>query len=117
MVVRVKCLTPLTWAQMLPTQHPHPPCYPPVWHILSHGTNIAPQHSPTPTQRTGSNLQIQTCKPSCTPKTSLPQGSQGETATWAEENYTKLKQLRHHAVAVLGKSVSLHEMTSPTPHF
>lgn len=23
------CLTPLTWAQMLPSQHPRPPCYPP----------------------------------------------------------------------------------------
>lgn len=113
MVVRVKCLTPLTWAQTLPTQHPHPPRYPTMWHILSHSTNITPQHSPTPTQRTGGNLQFQ----SCTPKTSLPQGSQGETATWAEENYSKLKQLRHHAVAVLGRSVSLYEMTSPTPRF
>lgn len=77
---------------------------PSPWHILSHGTNVTLQHSPTPTQRTWGNLQIQSCKPSCIPKASLPQGSQ-QGKTWAEENYTRLKQLHGHTVAVLSRRV------------
>lgn len=113
---RVDRLAPLPWAQTLLSQHPRPPRFPHVAHPQPRNKHD-PQHSPAPTQRMWRNLQIQTRKPSCTPKASWPQGSQGETDTWAEESYTWLKQLHGHTVAVLGRSVSLYEVTSPTPRF
>lgn len=72
-----------------------------TWHFLSHHKNITSPYS-------WGNLQIQTCKPSCTPL---------KPPCNRVKQLPGLRKSQAQAVAVVSRSVSLCDMTPDTPHF